>query len=185
MVSQRCKMVVKTELRLLGLHFVVVDLGEIEIMETLTEDQRILLKNALLISGFELMDDKKAILIERIKTTIINLIHNYDGEMRMKFSNYLSEKLVHDYTYMSNLFSEVQGITIEQFLISHKVERVKELIMYDELNITEIAWKMNYSSVAHLSNQFKKVTGLSPSHFKQLKTRSRIPIEEIGNQHLN
>lgn len=173
-------MAVKQELTLLGLHFVVVDLGEIEVMEELSSEERQLLRVALSASGFELMDDKKAILIERIKTTIINLIHESDGEMRMKFSNYLSEKLTHDYTYMSNLFSEVQGTTIEQFLICHKVERVKELIMYDELNITEIAWKMNYSSVAHLSNQFKKVTGLSPSHFKNLKVKVRSPIEEVG-----
>ena len=182
MVSNRCKAAVKNELKILGLHFVVVDLGEIEIMEELSGEQRNVLKFALNEIGFELMDDKKAILIERIKAIIIELIHQLDGEMRIKFSNYLSEKLEHDYTYMSNLFSEVQGITIEQFLIAHKVERVKELIMYDELNITEIAWKMNYSSVAHLSNQFKKVTGLSPSHFKQLKIRSRLPIEEIGEK---
>ena len=179
MVSNRCKMAVKTELKILGLHFIVVDLGEVEIMENLTAEKRELLKLALLQSGLELMDDKRAILIEKIKTIIIEMVHHSDGEMRMKFSNYLSEKLNHDYTYLSNLFSEVQGTTIEQFLIAHKVERVKELIIYDELNITEIAWKMNYSSVAHLSNQFKKVTGLSPSHFKQLKDKRRSPIEDI------
>jgi AraC-like DNA-binding protein len=140
-----------------------------------------LLKFDLLQIGFELMDDKRSVLIERIKKVIIEMIHHSDTEIRVNFSNYLSEKLNHDYTYLANLFSEVQGITIEQFVIAHKVERIKELIIYDELNITEIAWKMNYSSVAHLSNQFKKVTGLSPSHFKKLKEKRRCPIEDIGN----
>ena len=129
------------------------------------------------------MDDKKAVLIERIKTTIIEMVHNSDDdEIRVNFSDFLSTKLNHNYTYLSNLFSEVQGTTIEQFIIAHKIERIKELIIYDELNITEIAWKMNYSSVAHLSNQFKKVTGFTPSHFKQLKDKKRGPIEDIGNQ---
>ena len=179
MVSTRCKMVVKDELKKLGLHFIVVDLGEVEIMETISDEQREQLKTALLSTGLELMDDKKSILIERIKNVIIEMVHHSDGEMTINFSDFLSEKLNHDYTYLANLFSEVQGTTIEQFLIAHKVERVKELIIYDELNITEIAWKMNYSSVAHLSNQFKKVTGLSPSHFKKLKDKRRSPIEEI------
>jgi AraC-like DNA-binding protein len=181
MVSNRCKMAVKEALKSLDLHFRVVDLGEVEVMETLTPEQRDELKAALLVSGLELMDDKRAILIEKIKIIIIEMVHHSDGEMKMKFSNFLSEKMNHDYTYLANLFSEVQGTTIEQFLISHKVERIKELIIYDELNITEIAWKMNYSSVAHLSNQFKKVTGLSPSHFKQLKNKRRSPIEDIGS----
>ena len=172
-------MVVKDELKKLGLHFIVVDLGEVEIMETISDEQREHLKTALLSTGLELMDDKKSILIERIKNVIIEMVHHSDGEMTINFSDFLSEKLNHDYTYLANLFSEVQGTTIEQFLIAHKVERVKELIIYDELNITEIAWKMNYSSVAHLSNQFKKVTGLSPSHFKKLKDKRRSPIEEI------
>ena len=181
MVSVRCKMAVKEELRKLGLHFIVVDLGEVEIMEDISSEQREELKKALLQSGLELMDDKKAILIEKIKNTIIEVVHHSDGESNVNFSDFLSEKLAHNYTYLANLFSEVQGTTIEQFMIAHKIERIKELIIYDELNITEIAWKMNYSSVAHLSNQFKKVTGLSPSHFKQLKDKRRSPIEEIGN----
>ena len=181
MVSARCKMAVKEELKKLGLHFIVVDLGEVEIMENISPEQRQQLKIALLQSGLELMDDKKAILIEKIKNTIIEAVHHSDGENNVNFSDFLSEKLGHNYTYLANLFSEVQGTTIEQFMIAHKVERIKELIIYDELNITEIAWKMNYSSVAHLSNQFKKVTGLSPSHFKQLKDKRRSPIEEIGN----
>jgi len=184
MVSNRCKMAVKEALKKLNLHFVVVDLGEVDVMETLTIDQRDELKLALADSGLELMDDKRAVLIEKIKNVIIESVHHSDEAIKINFSNYLSEKLNHDYTYLANLFSEVQGTTIEQFLISHKVERIKELIIYGELNITEIAWKMNYSSVAHLSNQFKKVTGLSPSHFKQLKDKRRSPIEEIGNQNI-
>ena len=180
MVSNRCKMAVKEALRKLGLHFIVVDLGEVEIMENISAEQREQMKMALLGSGLELMDDKKAILIERIKTAIVEMVHHSDEMIKTNFSDFLSEKLNHDYTYLANLFSEVQGTTIEHFIIAHKIERIKELIIYDELNITEIAWKMNYSSVAHLSNQFKKVTGLSPSHFKQLKDKRRRPIEEIG-----
>lgn len=182
MVSNRCKIMVKDELKKLGLHFMVVDLGEVEIMENISDEQREQLKSALVESGLELMDDKRAILIEKIKNVIIEMVHHSDELIKINFSDYLSEKLHHDYTYLANLFSEVQGTTIAQFLISHKVERIKELIIYDELNISEIAWKMNYSSVAHLSNQFKKVTGLSPSHFKQLKDKRRSPIEEVGNQ---
>jgi AraC-like DNA-binding protein len=180
MVSNRCKMAVKEALGKLGLHFIVVDLGEVEIMENISAQQREQMKMALLGSGLELMDDKRAILIERIKTAIVEMVHHTDEMIKTNFSDFLSEKLNHDYTYMANLFSEVQGTTIEHFIIAHKIERIKELIIYDELNITEIAWKMNYSSVAHLSNQFKKVTGLSPSHFKQLKDKRRSPIEDIG-----
>ncbi len=179
MVSNRCKAVVKEELKKLGLHFIVVDLGEVDILEQITEEQRDQLKSALFQAGLELMEDKKGILIEKIKNVIIEMIHHNSEMPSIKFSTYLSEKLHYDYTYLANLFSEVQGTTIEQFLIGHKIERIKELIIYGELNMTEIAWKMNYSSVAHLSNQFKKVTGLTPSHFKQLKLKRRLPIEEI------
>jgi len=180
MVSARCKMVVKEELKKLGLHFIVVDLGEVEIMEKITPEQNEILKAALLNAGLELMDDKRSVLIERIKNVIVEMVHHSDEVIKMNFSHYLSEKLNHDYTYLANLFSEVQGTTIEQFIIAHKIERIKELIIYGELNITEIAWKMNYSSVAHLSNQFKKMTGLTPSHFKKMKDKRRSPIEEIG-----
>jgi AraC-like DNA-binding protein len=148
-------------------------------MENITMSQRELLKASLLHSGLELMDDKRAMLIEKIKNIIIEMVHHTDENIKVNFSNYLSEKMNHDYTYLSNLFSEVQGTTIEQFIISHKIERIKELIIYGEHNITEIAWKMGYSSVAHLSSQFKKVTGLTPSHFKQLKDKRRSPIEDI------
>jgi AraC-like DNA-binding protein len=181
MVSERCKMAVKKELKELGLHFVVVDLGEVDILEEITTGQRDQLRAALQRSGLELMDDKRAMLIERIKNVIVAMVHHSDELIKVNFSDFLSQKLDYDYTYLANLFSEVQGTTIEQFIISHKIERIKELIIYGELNITEIAWKMNYSSVAHLSNQFKKMTGLTPSHFRQLKDKKRRPLEEIGN----
>jgi AraC-like DNA-binding protein len=174
-------MAVKEELKKLGLHFIVVDLGEIEIMENISAEVREQLKLQLHNSGLELMDDKKAILIEKIKNAIVEMVHHSDEMIKINFSDYLSQKLNHDYTYMSNLFSEVQGSTIEHFIILHKIERIKEYIIYDELTISEIAWKLNYSSVAHLSNQFKKVTGLSPTHFRQLKDKRRTSIEEIGN----
>lgn len=181
MVSNRCKLAVKEVLKNLGLHFIVVDLGEVEIMEDLSQEQRAQLKANLLLSGLELMDDRRGILIERIKNAIIEMVHHADENLKTNFSDYLSEKLHYDYTYLANLFSEVQGTTIGQFIIAHKIERIKELITYGELNISEIAWKMNYSSVAHLSNQFKKMTGLTPTHFKQLKDKRRSPIEEVGN----
>ncbi len=179
MVSARCKMVVQEELKKLGLHFVIVDMGVVDIMENISHEQREQLRTELSKSGLELMEDKKAVLIEKIKNVIIEMIH-YTGELpKTNFSDYLSAKLNYDYTYLANLFSEVQGTTIEHFMIAHKIERVKELIIYDELNLTEIAWNMHYSSVAHLSNQFKKITGLSPTNFKKLKSRSRIPLEDI------
>ncbi|TAJ48800.1 MAG: AraC family transcriptional regulator [Chitinophagaceae bacterium] len=182
MVSQRCKMVVKEELKKMGLHYMVVDLGEVEIMETLQDTQWQTLKEALMVSGLELMDDKRTILIEKIIHVIMEMIHVSEELPIVNYSNHISEKLHYDYTYLSNLFTEIKGITIQQFIILHKIERIKELIIYDEFNITEIAWKMNYSSVAHLSNQFKKITGFSPTHFKQLKQKRRTPIEEIGNE---
>jgi AraC-like DNA-binding protein len=173
-------MAVKDELRKLGLHFIVVDLGEVEIMEDISSEERELLKVALSKSGIELMEDKKAVIIEKIKTAVIDMVHNRDENMKMKFSVYISEKLNYDYTYLSNLFTEVQGSSIAQFIIANKIERIKELIIYDELNITEIAFLMSYSSVAHLSNQFKKETGLTPSQFKNMSDKRRLSIEDIG-----
>ena len=181
MVSTRCKIAVKEELKKLGLHFIVVDLGEVEIMEVLTAEQLSALKSALMPSGLEVMDDKRAVLIEKIQNVITHMIHHSDENPKVNYSDYISSKLKYDYTYLSNLFSEVKGITIQQFIIQHKIERVKELLCYEELNLTEISFKLHYSSVAHLSNQFKKVTGLSPSKYKQLKDKRRNPIEEIGN----
>ena len=174
-------MVVKEELRKLGLHFILVELGEVEIMEDISTTMQQQLKEALSHSGLELIDDKRAVLIEKIKMVITEMIHYSDELPKVNYSDYISEKLNYDYTYLSNLFSEVRGITIQQYIIVHKIERAKELILYDELNLTQISYKLHYSSVAHLSNQFKKVTGLTPSHFKKLKDRRRMPIEEIGS----
>jgi len=165
MVCIRCKMVVKSELEKLGLHYTAVELGEVEVKDKISDDQLTKLGDALRLTGLELMDDNKKILVEKIKTIIIELIHFNDEQIKINLSDYLSEKLNHNYTYLSNLFSEVKGTTIEQFYLAHKIEKVKELLVYDELNLTEIAWKLHYSSVSHLSNQFKKMTGLTPSHF--------------------
>jgi len=181
MVSNRCKIAVKEVLKKLELHFVIIDLGEVDIMEDLSVEQKDQLRTDLLSLGFELMEDKKSILIERIKNTIVEMVYNApsDDTIKTNFSDYLSDKLNHDYTYLSNIFSAVHGSTIEQFIIALKIERIKEFIIYDELTITEIAWKMNYSSVAHLSNQFKKHTGMSPSYFKKLKDKKRSSIDDI------
>lgn len=179
MVCIRCKMVVKDELIKAGLHYTTVELGEAEITDTITVSQREQLKNGLLKSGLELMDDKKSILIQKIKNIIIELIHYSEEPLTIKFSVYLSQKLNHDYTYLANLFSEVQGTTIERFIINHKIERVKELLVYNELSLTEISYLMHYSSVAHLSAQFKKVTGLTPTHFKKLRDNRRTMLDDV------
>lgn len=178
MVSLRCKMMVKEELKKIGLHHVIVDLGVVEILEDITPEQFDLLKKNLAMSGLELLDDKKSILIEKIKDVIIEMVHYTDELPKVNYSDYISEKLNQDYTYLSNIFSDVKGITIQQYIINHKIERVKELLLYDEMNLTEIAYVLNYSSVAHLSSQFKKVTGLSPSYFKQLKKRKKSKLRE-------
>jgi AraC-like DNA-binding protein len=172
-------MLVKEELIKLGLHYVIVDLGKVEILEDISQEQFLILKENLALSGLELLDDKKAILIERIKNVIIEMVHYTDEIPKVNYSDYISEKLHHDYTYLSNIFSETKGITIQQYIIMHKIERVKELLLYDELNLTEIAYNLHYSSVAHLSNQFKKITGLSPSFFKQLKLKRNSNLESI------
>ena len=151
----------------------------IEIMEELNDEERLILKNELAAFGLELLDDKRSILIERIKSVIIELVHYSEELPHVNYSDYISEKLNYDYTYLANVFSEVKGITIQQFIITHKIERVKELLLYDELNLTQIAQLMNYSSVAHLSNQFKKVTGLSPSFYKQLKEKRFTNLEDM------
>ena len=179
MVCIRCKMVVKEELTKLGLHYSTVELGEAEILENISARQHDQIRTALLKSGLELMDGKKSVLIQKIKNVIIELVHYSEEPLAINFSEFLSQKLNYDYTYLANLFSEVQGTTIEQFLIAHKIERVKEFLVYDELNLTEIAFKMHYSSVAHLSAQFKKVTGLTPSHFKQLKNKRRSMLDDL------
>ena len=179
MVCIRCKMVVKDELTKLGLKYSSVDLGEAELLESITPVQVDQLRIALLKSGLELMDDKKSVLIQKIKTIIIELVHYSEEPLVINLSDHLSQNLHHDYTYLANLFSEVQGTTIEKFYISHKIERVKEFLVYNELTLTEIAYKMHYSSVAHLCTQFKKVTGLTPSHFRSLKDKRRSMLEDL------
>jgi AraC-like DNA-binding protein len=173
-------MVVKSELEKLGLEYNYVDIGEAEIRDIFTPEQLDKLDIGLRSTGLELMDDKRSILAEKIKAIIIELVHYSDEQLKINLSDYLSEKLHKDYTYLATLFSEVKGITIERFYLSHKIEKIKELLVYDELNITEIAWKMHYSSVAHLSNQFKKMTGITPSQFKQLKNNRRNTLGSVG-----
>ncbi len=180
MVSIRCKLVVKNELDKLGLHYGIIELGEVDTKETPTAAQLKILKSALAKSGLELMNDKKAIVIEKVKTIIVEMVHYSEELPNTNFSNYLSKKLNRNYTYLANLFSDVTGTTIEQYIIAHKVEKVKELLLYDELNLSEIAAKLNYSSLAHLSSQFKKTTGLTPTYFKHLKQyKRRIMLENI------
>jgi len=179
MVSIRCKMIVQQKLNKLGLHYCTVDLGEVDVKENITSKQREQLRILLLKAGLELMDDKKAVLIERIKNVIIEMVHYSEEVPKVKNSDFISEKLNHDYTYLANLFSEATGITIEQYIIAHKIERVKEFLLYDELNLTEISYKLNYSSVAHLSHQFKKVTGLTPTFYKHLKNKKRTALENV------
>ena len=179
MVSHCCKLMVKEELNKLGLKAYNIELGEVEVDGEITPEIFEKIKLALLKQGHELMEDKKSIQIEKIKNVIIEMIHYSDEPPEIKYSEYLSQKLENDYTYLSNLFSEVTGVTIQQFIITHKIERVKELIIYNELSLKEIAYKLHYSSVGHLSNQFKKITGLSPIFYKALKKKRRISIENV------
>ena len=179
MISLRCKMVVKAELDKLGLRHIIVELGMVELAEAITENQREQLKTNLLLTGLELLDDKKTILIEKVKNVIIEMIHYADELPAINYSDYISGKLNYDYTYLSGIFSEVKGITIQHYIILHKIEKIKELLLYDELNLTEIACKLHYSSVSHLSNQFKKVTGLAPSYFKELKQKRTNNLENL------
>jgi len=176
MVCIRCKMVVKSELEKLGLHYTIVELGEAIVREDISTEQLDRLRVALNKTGLELMDDKKSVLVEKIKAIIIELVHYSDDPGKINLSDYLSEKLNHNYAYLANLFSEVKGTTIEKFYLTHKIEKVKELLVYDDLLLSEIAYKLNYSSVAHLSNQFKKITGLTPSHFKNLKHKKHSAL---------
>jgi len=179
MVSLRCKMVVKDAFKKLGIHYVSVNLGEINTQEDITDKQREKLKAILLKSGLELMDDKKAILIERIKNVVVEMVHYADDLPKTNFSDFLSAELKYDYNYLSNIFSETQGVTIEHYIILHKIEKIKELIIYNELNLSEIAWKLRYSSAAHLSSQFKKITGLTPSYFRSLKKKKMVLLEDL------
>lgn len=179
MVSICCKRVVKLELKKLGLYYVNVNLGEIEIRDDITDAQRAQLSAALQRFGLELMADKKEILVESIKTIMVELVQSDEIPHNTSFSDHIAKKLHHHYNYLSKLFSEVVGTTINNFFIAIKIERVKELILYNELNLTEISFMMNYSSVAHLSNQFKKVTGITPSDFKKMNEYQRQPLDEL------
>jgi AraC-like DNA-binding protein len=172
-------MVVKAELEKLGIGYILIELGQVEISQELTSEQMSQLDVALRRSGLELIDDKKGVLIEKIKCIIIETVHYSQEKIKVNLSDYISDKLNYDYTYLASLFSEVTGITIEKFYIGHKIEKAKELLVYNELNLTEIAYNLGYSSVAHLSNQFKKFTGLTPSHFKKLKNKRRLMLENL------
>ena len=179
MVCSRCKLVVKSELEKLGLNILSVELGEAEIINSLDEKQKELVVKKLEQFGFEVIDDKRSRLIEQIKTIIIELVHHNQEGIKTNLSDFISEKLSLDYNYLSNLFSEVEGITVEKYFILQRIEKVKELLVYDEMNLSEIAYRLNYSSVAYLSNQFKKITGFTPTYFKQLKEKKRRQIEDL------
>jgi AraC-like DNA-binding protein len=179
MVSLRCKMLVKDELNKLGINPESVELGVVEIQDDITEEQLEIFGENLKKAGLELLDDKKNILVEKIKSVIIEMVHYSDEMPKINYSDYISEKVGYDYTYLSNTFSEVKGITIQQYIIMHKIEKVKELLLYDELTLTEIAHQLHYSSVAHLSNQFKKVTGLTPTYFKEFKQNRKRSLEDL------
>lgn len=179
MVSLRCKILVKQELDKLSLKHAIVELGTVEILGKFSNEQRSLLRANLLKSGLELLDDKKSILVDRIKNVIIEMIHYSEEIPKVNYSDYISEKLDYDYTYLANTFSDVKGITIQQFIILNKIEKVKELILYDELSLSEISYKLHYSSAAHMSNQFKKITGLTPSFYKKLKEKRNSNLENL------
>ena len=179
MVCNRCIMVVKDALEKLGFPPKKLTLGEVELSKSINEQQKNTINEHLKTLGFELIDDKKSRIIEQIKSLIIDLVQHKNSKLTTNLSDLLSTKLHHDYTYLSNLFSEVEGTTIEKYFIAQKIEKVKELLVYDELSLSEIAFQLNYSSVAHLSNQFKKVTGLTPTHFKNIKAEKRKPLDEV------
>ncbi|MDT8394595.1 MAG: helix-turn-helix transcriptional regulator [Bacteroidales bacterium] len=179
MVSLRCKIMVREELKKLGINYVVVDLGVVELLEDISQQQREQFSKNLLKLGLELLDDKKSILVERVKNVIIEMIHYSDELPKINYSDYICEKLGYNYTYLSNLFTEVKGITLQQYIILHRIEKAKELLLYDELNISEISYRLQYSSVAHFSNQFRKITGLNPSYYKKLKEKRKGNLEDL------
>lgn len=179
MVCNRCKMVVKSELEKLGYHPTYITLGEVTLDRDISNQEKAALDSAFRQVGFSIIDDKKSRLIEKIKTLIVALVHQNNNDIKINLSDYLCDQLNHDYKYLTTLFSEVEGTTIEKYFIAQKIERVKELLVYDELTLSEIAFQLNYSSVAHLSGQFKKVTGLTPSHFKTIRTEKRRPLDDL------
>ncbi|PJJ08268.1 helix-turn-helix protein [Flavobacterium sp. 1] len=179
MVCNRCIMAVKNELEKFGHQPLNITLGEVLLNNEMTDSEKEIFGQQLKILGFEMIDDKKSRIIGQIKSSIIEIVHHQNGDLKSNLSDYLSNRLHHDYTYLSNLFSETEGTTIEKYFIAQKIEKVKELLVYDELSLSEIAAKMNYSSVAYLSNQFKKVTGLTPTYFKNIKESKRRPLDEL------
>ncbi|MFC4479525.1 helix-turn-helix domain-containing protein [Flavobacterium chungangensis] len=179
MVCSRCKMVVKSEFEKLGLQTISVELGEVELEKEISDEQKEVLLENLQVLGFDLIDDKKTKTVERIKNLIVDLVHHKNNELKINLSDYLAENLNQDYNSLSNLFSEIENTTIEKYFISQKIEKVKELLIYNELSLSEIADILNYSNVAHLSNQFKKITGFTPTSFKQSKDKMRIQIENL------
>ncbi|MCU0444448.1 MAG: helix-turn-helix domain-containing protein [Microscillaceae bacterium] len=179
MVCQRCVMAVEQILKSQNIDYQSITLGEVEILKDLDKAQKSALSIQLQSIGFELIDDKKSQMIEKIKNLVIDLAHYSNNQLKVNLSHYLADKLAYDYKYLSNLFSEIEGITIEHYYIAQKIEKVKELLVYNELSLSEIAFQLGYSSVAHLSNQFKKVTGLTPSHFKNIQTDKRKPIDKV------
>ena len=179
MVCNRCKMVVKSELEQLGLHPLSVELGEVELSQELTETEKQAISNRFVELGFELIDDKKSRIIERVKTLVVELVHHSEENLNVNLSDFLTQHIPLEYNYLSNLFSDIEGTTIEKFYIAQKIERVKELLVYDELSLSEIAHRMGYSSVAYLSAQFKKVVGLTPSHFKNVKDLKRRALDQL------
>ncbi len=179
MVCNRCIMVVQNELDKFDLEVKNIRLGEVILDKEPTTEEKDKLEKALILLGFEVIDDRKSLIIEKIKNIIIDLVHHQDNDTKKNLSDILSSKLHHDYNYLSNLFSEIEGTTIEKYFIAQKIEKVKELLVYDELSLSEIAFRLNYSSVAYLSNQFKKVTGLTPSYFKQIREDKRKPLDKV------
>lgn len=182
MVCNRCISVVTAEMRKLGFEEAMVTMGEVNIPNELKSEEMQKIAEALNSHGFEIIDDKKSAVIEKIKTLVIDQIHHANDRLKVNYSTLISGKLAKDYSYLSNLFSEVEGVTIEQYIILQKIEKVKELLVYDELSLSQIADEMGYSSVAHLSNQFKKVTGLTPSHFKSIKENKRQSLDSVKPQ---
>lgn len=172
-------MVVKSVLKELGLHYVIVDLGEIEVLEDITPEQRKQLDIKLKKSGLELMDDEQSILVENIKIAIIEMIHYNEDLLKFNYSDYISKELGYNYTYLANIFSDVKGMTIQHFIILNKIERAKELILYDELSLKEIAFKLKYNSLSHLSKQFKKITGLTCTFYKKIAQKRRRNLEDL------
>ena len=179
MVCSRCKMVVKSVFESIGINPIAVELGEVELQNKIDENQKSQLLKNLRPLGFDVIDDRKSKTIDKIKTLIIDLVQNKNNDLKSNLSHYLSQELHQDYSTLSNLFSEVENTTIEKYFINQKIEKVKELIIYDELSLSEIAYSLNYSTVSHLSNQFKKVTGFSPTYFKNIKTSKRMQIEDL------